>query len=240
MANKISKNLVQSLRFPAQMVVLIWLVHLFQVLTTISLGSWGVYPREIFGLRGILVSPLIHADWGHLISNTPPFFVLTFMLMFFYRRVAMRSFLMIYLLSGLLVWSFGRDVFHIGASGVIYGLVAFVFWTGIFRRNLKSIALALIVVFYYGSMFMGILPGQEGISWESHLFGALVGIFTSFWYKEAIEKDEKKPVYSWEKEPEPEEEFFLNRDAFEKTKQEREAEKNRPDPFSGWRSDGTW
>ena len=105
---------------------------------------------------------------------------------------------------------------------MIYGLVAFVFWNGIFRFNVKSIALALIVAFYYGSMVIGILPGQEGISWESHLLGGLVGIFVSFWFKNQIEQDEVKPKYSWElEENNQQESFFLDRDVFEKTKEER-------------------
>lgn len=242
MGRNISKKLLESIGFPAKVVILLWVIHLFQFLTSISLGAWGVYPREIFGLRGVLFSPLIHADWGHLISNTPPLFILTFMVMFFYRRVAMRSMAMIYALTGLAVWTFARDqVFHIGASGVIYGLVAFVFWNGIFRRNIKSIALALVVAFYYGGMMIGVLPGQEGISWESHLFGALVGIFTSFWFKGSIEKDEQKPVYSWEKEEaEKEEKFYFERNLFDQTKEERQREKERRDLFSGWNSDQSW
>ena len=145
---------------------------------------------------------------------------------------------MIYLLTGLSVWLFGRSVFHIGLSGVVYGLVSFVFWNGIFRRNIKSIILALIVTFLYSGFFMGILPNQEGISWESHLLGGLIGIFTSFWYKDEIEKDEQKVVPSWEREPQKEETFFLNRDIFEKTKEERLKEKD--DDFSDWFSSGTW
>jgi len=132
---------------------------------------------------------------------------------------------MIYLLTGLAVWGFARPVFHIGASGVVYGFVSFIFWTGIFRRNIKSIVLALIVTFLYSGYIMGILPNQEGISWESHLLGGIVGIFTSYWYKDEIEVDEEEAVPSWEQDRQAgiveEEQFFLKRDAFEKTKQER-------------------
>ena len=140
--------------------------------------------------------------------------------MFFYPRIAKTVFLLIYILTGLAVWTFGRSVFHIGMSGVVYGLVAFIFWNGIFRRNLKSIALAAIVLFYYGSMLMGILPVEEDISWESHLLGGLSGIFVSFLYKNRLETDEapKKVV-----EEEPESQYFLDRDTFEQT---REARKN--------------
>lgn len=145
------------------------------------------------------------------------------MLFYFYKRIAWQAFSMIYLLTGVAVWGLGRgDVVHVGASGVVYGLVAFVFWSGIFRRNIKSIILALIVLMYYGSMFVGIFPGKEGISWESHLLGALAGIFAAFWYKNKKENDEAPPRYSWEDEaPAQDDTFFLDRDVFEKTKAER-------------------
>lgn len=222
---KMSEKLAASIAIPLKMITVLWSIHIVQWFLGLKLGFLGVFPQKVFGLKGIFFSPLIHGDFGHLLSNTPPLFVLTGLLIFFYRKVALRSFTMIYFLTGTAVWLFGRPVFHIGASGVIYGLVAFVFWSGIFRRNFKSIALALLVVFYYGSMFMGVLPGQEGISWESHLLGGLVGIFVAWWYKEEIEKDEEKKTYSWETEPElPPRPFFEN-DLFEKTKVEREKER---------------
>ncbi|MEZ5041741.1 MAG: rhomboid family intramembrane serine protease [Saprospiraceae bacterium] len=232
--NKISDRLIDSLSLPFKMVATLWGIQVFQWLLGLKLGFLGVFPQKIFGLKGILFSPLIHGDFGHLLSNTPPLFVLSALILFFYKKVAIRSFAMIYFLTGLAVWLFGRPVFHIGASGVIYGLVAFVFWSGIFRRNFKSIALALLVVFYYGSMVLGVLPGQEGISWESHLLGGLVGIFVAWWYKETIEKDEERETYSWEAEPELPPRPFFEHDLFEKTKAEREKEQqaqNRTDWF---------
>jgi membrane associated rhomboid family serine protease len=127
---------------------------------------------------------------------------------------------MIYVLTGVTVWLFARKVFHIGASGIIYGFVSFVFWSGIFRRNMKSIILAVIVTFLYSGLFLGILPNQLGISWESHLLGGLAGIITAYWYKEEIEADEKPEPAALE-EQDSEQSFFLDRDAFEKTKSER-------------------
>lgn len=221
-----AKHLYNSLLLPGIMVAVLWLIHSLQWLTGIRLSSWGVLPRDADGIWGILFSPLLHSDWGHLLSNTPPFFVLSAIIFYFYRKVAIPAYLMIYGMTGLAVWLFGRGyTYHIGASGVIYGLVAFVFWSGMFRRNIRSIALALIVAFYYGSMMMGILPGQEGISWESHLYGALIGIFVAYWFKEKIEEDERPNEYSWQKESELPEAPFLDPDTFEKTKSEREKEK---------------
>ena len=207
------------MRFPLRFIALLWAIQLLQALSGISLARLGIFPREVFGLKGIITGPLIHGDWHHLISNTVPLVALMGILFVFFRRVAMKSFLTIYILTGLAVWLFGRaPVFHIGASGIVYGLVAFVFWSGVFRRSLQSIVLALIIVVMYSGYFYGILPGQEGISWESHLFGGIIGIMTAWLFKSSLEKAEAPPP------PLPEEEsgFFLNRDTFELTREERE------------------
>ncbi len=222
------KRIFDSINKPLQFILLIWGIHLFQVLTGMDFGKFGIFPRELFGLRGVLFAPLIHSGLPHLISNSAPLFVLSAMIVYFYPRVANRSILMIYLLTGLAVWIFGRRVFHIGASGVVYGLLAFVFWTGIFRRSIKSIILALIVMVLYSGFFLGILPNQEGISWESHLLGGLVGIFTAYWFKEQIEADEAEQEHVWE-EDDVGSGYFLPRDVFEKTKAEREAENRQLD-----------
>ncbi|MEY3051552.1 MAG: hypothetical protein RLY31_1337 [Bacteroidota bacterium] len=205
-------------------VAAMWGIHLFQLLTSVDLGTFGILPRELYGLRGILFAPFIHDDLPHLLSNSAPVLVLSVIMLYFYRRVATRGILMIYLLTGFAVWLFARRVFHIGASGVVYGLLSFVFWSGIFRRSIKSIILALIVTFLYSGYFWGILPNQEGISWESHLLGGLAGIFTAYWYKEEIEADEEGQPPSWEREDPSTEQYFLARDTFEKTKAERLAD----------------
>ena len=211
-----------SLLFSLQFAALVGLLHTMRSLTGFPPLSWGILPRHTEGLVGVVAAPLLHGSWGHLFSNLPPLIALTFILFYFYRRTAYPALIMVYLLTGVAVWAFARTVVHVGASGVVYGLVAFVFWSGIFRRNIKSIILALIVLMYYGSMFVGIFPGEEGISWESHLLGALAGIFTAFWYKNKKENDEAPPRYSWEEEPKSlDEPYFFDRDVFEKTKEER-------------------
>ncbi len=248
MSSKISTKLYDSVIWPFRMLIVMWGITIIQEFTPLSFIWLGVYPGELWGLKGIFFMPLVHGDLGHILSNTPPFFVLTTMLLFFYRKVAWPSFVMIYLLSGLAVWLtgfvpmiFGASGFHVGASGVVYGLAAFVFWTGIFRRNIKSIALALIVAFYYGSMIWGILPGQEGISWQGHLLGGLAGVFAAFWFKDRVEEDEKPKKYSWEEEHPAlnEDSYFLDRDVFERTKKERERLKQDRDG-SDWFSSKTW
>jgi len=219
------RHLLESLRFPLVAVTVIWLVHLWQVTEGFDPGAYGIMSRRAWGLRGIVTAPLVHGNWKHLISNTLPLFALTFIALYFYRKVAMRAFWLIYFLTGAAVWLFARPVSHIGASGVIYGLVAFMFWNGIFRRSLRSIVLAAIVMLLYSGMFMGILPDQEGISWESHLIGSLAGIFAAFLFKGELEDEETKDNGSHYSDENTEEKtYFLPQDIFEKTKAHRQAE----------------
>lgn len=203
-----------------RMVAVLWAVHLLRLIGLFDLpaASLGVYPRRLFGLSGILTSPLIHSGWKHLLSNSVPLLAMITVIWAFYRRVSWPAFLMVYLLTGLSVWLFARPVFHIGASGVVYGLVSFVFWSGIFRRSLKSIVLALIVVMVYTPMFAGVLPNQEGISWESHLLGGFVGILVAWWFRRDLEPEEQRRV-EW---PEEEKRPFLDPDTFERPWQERD------------------
>ncbi len=233
-----SSGFYASLRLPLYFIGALWLIHLFQLIYGLELGYLGIYPRRWFGLKGVLTAPFIHGDIAHLLSNSVPLLVLWSIIRYFYPRVANRSFVMIFLITGLVVWLMARSVFHIGASGIVYGLVAFLLGNGIFRRSGKSIVLALIVLFFYSGMFVGILPEQEGISWESHLIGLLVGLFTAYFYKEEIEADEEKYLPSWEtEEEEGDRPYFLPRDVFEKTINERKREAEDP---SGWTSTNTW
>jgi membrane associated rhomboid family serine protease len=229
-------GLYQSIKFPASLLVLLWIIQLFQYLTGFNLGGFGIYPRHLIGFKGVFTSPFIHAsnDMMHLINNSVPLFVSMAVILFFYRRVAYQSIAMIYVLTGLAVWIFARPVFHIGASGVIYGLVSFIFWNGIFRRNIKSIVLALIILLLYSGMFLGVLPNQPGISWESHLIGGLVGIVVSFFFRHQLEWEEiaEKETVMIE---EGEEGFFLERDTFEKTFDQRKRDRHQD-----WNSNTTW
>lgn len=213
------------------------------MLTGIHLGrTFGLMPGSIPGLKGILFSPLLHSQegWGHILSNTPPLFILTSMVLFFYPRVGKKAFWTIYLLAGIFLWIFGiftrlgQYDYHIGASGVIYGLVAFIFWSGVFRKNVKSIALALIVLFFYGSLVFGIFPGKSGVSWEGHLMGVVAGILTAFWYKSSIEEDEMRKIPSWEKEPQGPPKNFFDQDVFSKKKEERTKDPFDQDNLPKW------
>jgi membrane associated rhomboid family serine protease len=187
-------KLITPLLFP----VVLWAVHLLSLLFNEDLSKLGLLPRNLVGLLGILTSPLIHADFSHLISNTIPLIILGWIIFSFYPKLSYLLFVFIYLLTGLLVWIFARQVFHIGASGIVYGFVSFLFFSGIFRRDNTSIALALVITFLYGGLVWGMIPGWEGISWESHLFGAITGLIAAYLFRK-IDPPTKK--YDWEDEP---------------------------------------
>ncbi|MBT8380451.1 MAG: rhomboid family intramembrane serine protease [Ignavibacteria bacterium] len=158
----------------------------------------GLLPRNLAGLLGIVTAPLIHGDFSHLISNTFPLIVLGWIILFFYPRISFFLFVFIYLLTGILVWIFARQVYHIGASGIVYGFVSFLFFSGLFRKDNTSIVLALIITFLYGGIIWGMLPGLKGISWESHSLGAFTGLLAAFIFRN-VDPPAKK--YDWEDEP---------------------------------------
>lgn len=214
-----------SVQLPLALVVIMWVVELTKYVLGENVFPYyqlGILPRNSAGLPGILTGPLIHGSFNHLISNTMPFFVLSGMLMYFYANISKFVLLLIWVATSAMVWSLGFDdtIWHIGASGVVYGLAAFLVASGIFRGNVRAVALSLLVVTFYSGMFWGLLKREEGISWESHFYGALVGVFIAWLFRHTREVEElpAKPLSL----PDPEREYFLPRDAFELTKEERE------------------
>ena len=174
-------------------VLLVWFIKLFEVEYDLDFSGWGILPHDVKGLRGIIFAPLIHGSLGHLAANTLPLLVLTFSLFFFYRKNAFPIFIAIYLLSGLFVWLAGREVFHIGASGIIYGLAAFLFLGGIISKNVRLLTISLIVAFVYGYMFWGIFPIKPEISWESHLWGGVSGFAVALVYGSSFQSEHTEP-----------------------------------------------
>lgn len=183
--------------YPLLFILLIWVVFWFEIRFGFDFNHFGVQPRTIKGLRGILFSPFIHSDIKHLFHNTIPLFVLSMALFYFYRSISWKVFLVGLLLTGLMTWSIGRPANHIGASGIIYLLASFLFFKGIFSKYYRLIALSLIVVFLYGGLLWFIVPVDPKISWEGHLSGLLVGLLLAFIYKQKIVT---QPKYEWEKE----------------------------------------
>lgn len=189
------KRILLSMIIPGIFVVIMWLVKAVELLFGIDLSDFGIFPLSARGLPGILFSPFIHADFGHLFNNSLPLFFLGIALFYFYSDVALKVFTWTYVLTGLLVWFAGRAAWHIGASGLIYGLASFLFFSGIIRKHFRLIALSLLIVFLYGSMVWGLFPGvYKNVSWESHMLGFFSGVVLSVWFRN---QGPQEPVYEW-------------------------------------------
>ncbi|MEZ4721750.1 MAG: rhomboid family intramembrane serine protease [Flavobacteriales bacterium] len=158
-------------------------------------------PRRLEGLLGIVTYPLLHGDWKHITDNSVPAFVLLFGMFSFYGRLTWQVLGWSWVMSAVWMWVAAREGNHIGFSGVIYALASFIFFSGVFRRYYRLMALSLIVVFLYGSMVWGVLPIQPQVSWEGHLFGAIAGFILAVYLRN---KGPQRPQYSWELEEEDE------------------------------------
>ena len=181
--------------YPVFFVLIIWLVFWVEVRFGVNFSKYGIYPQTIKGLRGVLLSPFIHGSIKHIYHNTVPLFVLSMALFFFYRAIAWRVLFFGIIFSGLLTWFFARPSYHIGVSGLIYVLVSFTFFKGVFAKHYRLMALSFLVVFLYGSLIWYAIPMEETISWEGHLSGLIVGFFLAISFKSAIAKPKK---YIWE------------------------------------------
>ena len=181
---------------PLFSVLLIWTVYWYEVKFGVNLYTFGVYPRKLSGLKGIVFSPLIHGSLNHLYNNTIPLAVLSAATFYFYKNVAWRVLFLGILFSGLLTWIIARPSYHIGASGLIYVLVSFIFFKGVVTKHFRLIALSLVIVFLYGSMIWYIFPIEEGISWEGHLSGFVVGFVFAFVLKTPVPEERK---FAWQK-----------------------------------------
>ena len=188
------KKFITSLIFPVGFVSLLWIVKLSEIIFNLNFTTLGIFPGSVKGLPGILLAPLIHANIKHLFSNSLPILFLGSGIIYFYRNSSYKVITIIYIGTGILVWIFARQAYHIGASGLIYGFVTFLFFSGLIRRDTRAIALALLVTFLYGSLIWGVLPLDNAVSWESHLFGSVLGIFCAFLFKSS----DPALKYDWE------------------------------------------
>lgn len=178
---------------------IIWLVFLANEYFELGWRYYGLRPREVSGLIGLITYPFLHGDWNHLIDNTTTGFVLLLGLYSFYGRVAWRVMFWSWFMSGVWMWVAARDGNHIGFSGVIYAMASFIFFSGLFRKYYRLMALSGAIVFLYGSMVWGVLPIQPRISWEGHLFGAIAGFILAIYFRA---EGPQRPKYSWELEEE--------------------------------------
>ena len=183
---------------PLFFVLTLWLVFWYELQFQHNLSHFGIYPREVYGLKGILFSPFLHSDIEHLANNSVALLVLLPILRYFYKE---QSFVVLFLgilFSGLGTWLLGRPNYHIGASGLIYALVSFIFFKGIFTKYYRLVALSFTIVILYGGSVWYMFPNvKEGISWEGHLAGFLVGLALALVLKTP---QFSKPIfYEWEK-----------------------------------------
>lgn len=165
-------------------ICLIWAVYLIDSIFSLNLNYYGIKPRSIDGLVGIVSAPFLHANLYHTLSNTIPLLILILVLSIFYPKISFRVVVLSIFFGGGLLWLLGRPSIHIGASGLIYSLAAFLVFIGIFKRSFLSILIAIIIAVAYDGLIWGVIPGNPKISWEGHLFGGMAGVFIAYMYKD--------------------------------------------------------
>lgn len=202
-------NLILASLYPIVLITIMWIIKIAESALPYDFHTWGIYPLHWEGLKGIIFSPFIHGSYEHLISNTFPLLILGTALFYFYRQLGIKITIFSWIMSGLWVWVFARESYHIGASGIIYSWAAFLFVSGVIRDHPRLMALSLLIAFLYGSMVWGIFPLRERMSWEGHLMGLLAGVVLALFYKE---KGPQRKKYSWELEEEDDEEELINPD----------------------------
>ncbi len=183
--NQFENNFKIVFGYPIMLLVLMWSVYLLDFSSGKLFYEFGVYPRTIHGLIGVITMPLIHSqdDIKHILSNSLPIGVLLASLIHFYKAISGKVLLIIWIFTGLSTWVIARENYHIGMSGVIYGLVGFLFTSGALRKYKPLMGLSLFVVFLYGSLIWGIFPMETKVSWEGHLSGLVVGVATAIIFR---------------------------------------------------------
>ena len=176
MINLKNANLVPPLR----LVFIMWLMYTLQFTFAWDLGFLGVYPRTYTGMVGILTAPMVHGNVSHLISNTFPVLFLGTVLYLFYPTIASQVFIQCYLFTNFLVWLFARPFYHIGASGLVYALAFFLISLVLFKRDMKTLFIAILIAIIYGGLVYNVASINARISWESHLLGAIAGVGNAY------------------------------------------------------------
>ncbi|HEX3631970.1 MAG TPA: rhomboid family intramembrane serine protease [Casimicrobiaceae bacterium] len=197
-SDRVRANFGVAAKLALGFVAILWVIQVLNAGLDLELQRFGVAPRELAGLAGIFVAPLVHGSFSHLIANSLPLLVVGTAMLHLYPDSATRVLPAVYLGSGIAVWLFARGGVHVGASGLIYGLAAYVFTAGVIRHDRRAIAASLLVAFIYGSLAWGVLPIQPGVSWETHLAAAVIGVVLAIALRRLDVPPQKR--YAWEDE----------------------------------------
>lgn len=219
------REFLHAVFIPVLICIFIVLTFVFERGMHLDFHEAGIFPRDIKHLSGILSYVFIHADWGHLFNNILSFLALGSCLFYFYKEIAAKVLFLSYLFSGALLWVIGRESFHIGASGLIYAVAFFLFFSGLLRKHIPLIAISLIITFLYGSMVWHIFPWKvnDPISWEGHLSGGISGLILSLIYRNSGPQHPEK-VWEVDDEDGPEMEYFESEEEEQRLKSEKEME----------------
>lgn len=216
----IKKQFFNALLIPLIIALFMVLTFVFEKGMDLDFHRAGILPRSFKNFWGIFTYIFIHADWGHLFNNVSSFIVLSVTLFYFYRPIAINILILSNLVSGIILWTIGRESWHIGASGLIYSLAFFLFFSGLFRRHVPLIAISLIITFLYGSMVWHVFPWKvnDPISWEGHMAGGITGLLFSVIY---LKSGPQKPEITWDDEENiPDDENIMDDDVEEQNKEE--------------------
>ena len=204
---KDSFHLKRSFTIVAAFTITLWLIKIGEALIGVRLYKYGIQPGQLSGLMGVFWAPLIHSSFAHLFANTAPLLILGTALLYGYPKSAKIVLPAIYIGTGLGVWLFARQSYHLGASGLTFGFMFFVFTIGAIRWDRRAIALSMVVFFLYGSMIWGIFPNEPGISYESHFFGAMLGILLAILLRN-YDANLPEKEYHWEEDDEDDTEYY--------------------------------
>jgi membrane associated rhomboid family serine protease len=203
MNNTEKQKILSAIMIPVVISIILWIIYFFDSKYQLNLYKYGVFPAKTESLIGIVLHPFIHDSKNvlHILNNTPPFFVLSTCLFYFYREIAVKTIVLIWLISGFWLWIAAEKAYHIGISGIIYGLAFFLFFSGVLRKDNKLMAITLLVSFLYGSMIWGIFPYDEKVSWQGHLYGSIIGIVLAYAFRK---QGPQRQIYQYELEEENE------------------------------------
>lgn len=184
-SDKNQNRVFESFKYASIFIVVFWVIQFLQIIG-FELHTYGILPRTQDGLIGVITSPFIHGSIQHLIANTIPFFILSFLLFLSHSKKGILYLILIWLTTGIFTWLIGRESWHIGVSGVIYGLASFLILSGFLSKNWKLIVVSIIVFTLYYGLIWGIFPTERSVSWEGHLAGLVSGILWAILFKKKL------------------------------------------------------